>query len=361
MTDPGRWVVLNHLIRTGWEEQASGPVGEIWTRGDEEAVIPYKLEVGTSRWNRVALALAQADNQPVDEILDGWLSEMRRYVESVEQQVRQRLDAGRVELELHLDGPTVKGHETSAYSFGRFVMRTSESVKELVKSSLGLSHYSRDLLVSGGPGPGSVKVTFTEPDRSDPTAMLPEAPETAEGQALLYMAGVFAAAESMVDQVEVDALRSRLAPLRVGARLSVARLADVVTEGGWNLTGVIRRGSEEETVMMGLAGARILGQTSREQQPEERVLPFAGTLDGWRWSRSELTLITDDRRTLYVSVPMELQARVADLNSTAESRVLTQLLVYTNVARGTSDAVSRTYALRSIQPEMDQPLWNETP
>ena len=70
----------------------------------------------------------------------------------------------------------------------------------VVKSSCGVRHHPRELLVAGGPVEVSVQVTFREPDRSDHTALLPEAPETAEGQALVFMAGVFAAAEAATEK-----------------------------------------------------------------------------------------------------------------------------------------------------------------
>ncbi|MFC7489420.1 MULTISPECIES: hypothetical protein [unclassified Knoellia] len=358
MSDVARRVVLNHLVGLGWSASAAGEVGEIWTRGVAEAVVPYDLEVGTSPWNRLAVALAKFEGEPVDDVLESWNTSLKLIRNAaVHAGPRNSTDGGRVQLELHLEGPTVRGHETSAYTLGRFIMRTADSVKELVKSSLGIDHLSRDLLVAGGPGPGSVKVTFVEPDRSAPRSMFPEPPETAEGQALVFMAGLFTAADSMVGEVEVDALRSRLAPLGVGARLSVARVADVVTDGGWNLRGVIRRGSQEEGLTMGLAGAQILGQTSREQQPESTDLPVSGTIDGWRWSRSELNMITDDRRNITVSVPMELQHQVAELHLTPDNRVVAMLRVYTEVIPGTRDALRRTYALKAIQPVMSEQLW----
>lgn len=58
----------------------------------------------------------------------------------------------------------------------------------------------------------------------------------------------------------------------------------------------------------------------REGYEEWRTEPIAGTLDGWVWSASEMTLITDDIGTIHVSVPMELQARVGELHAEAQTR-----------------------------------------
>jgi len=254
-------------------------------------------------------------------------------------------------MEVHFDGHSVHDHEARAYDFGLFVMRASESVKELVKSNRGTRHHSRNLLVVGGPRPGSIRVTFREPDRSEPTAMLTEAPETAEGQALVYMAAVFGAAEEAVSSPDLEDLRSRLAPLGARARQSVARLAEAVTDAGWSVTGTIRRGSEEAPVRLGLAGAQVLSTSSREGFEKEQTESVTGTLDGWVWSKSEMTLITDKNRTIRVSVPMRLQHRVGELHSAPETRVVARVAVFTRVAQGTHDALHVAYSLVDIEPE----------
>lgn len=357
MTDDVRSVVVDYLLLSGWRRSAQGPAGELWTRGGAEAVIPRSLEPGSSPWNRIALALAHADNQPIEDVLHKWgelLLASRNSTASPSP--KKRGGYGRVEMEIHLDGITVNDNQTSAYDFGRFVMRTSDAVKELVKSSLGIRHHSRDLLVAGGPAQGSVRITFREPDRSDHSALLPEAPETAEGQALVFMAGVFGAAEEAAGAMDADGLRSHLAPLEVRARQSVARVAEVLIDGGWILSGIIRRGNEEAPVQLGAHAAHVLSVTSREGFEEETVEPVSGTLDGWVWSASELTLISDDRGTIRVSVPMPLQTKVAELHAERDTRVDTRLNVYTRLLQGTRDAVRTTYSLAAIDRESQATL-----
>lgn len=358
MTDSARAVVESYLRLSGWTREAEGSSGELWTRGADEAVVPRRLEAESAPWNRLALALAVADRQSVDDVLETLRSlmglEMRTGLGR--RDPRPRALPGRVEMEIHLDGLSVREHQTGAYHFGRFVMRAADSIKELVKSARGLRHHPRDLLVVGGPAPGSVAVTFAEPDRSDRTALFADAPETAEGQALVFMAGVFSAAEDSVEMADADGLRSHLAPLGAPARRSVARVAESLMDGGWILTGSIRRGREEVPVQLGPYGARILRDTSREVFEEERVEAVAGTLDGWTWSTSELTLISDDRGTIRVSVPMPLQERVAELNAARDTRVSTRLSIYRRVASGTNDSMRTTYSLSAIEPEAQKAL-----
>lgn len=357
MTDAARSVVLDYLQLRGWHHEDRGPSGDLWTRGDAVTVVPRVLEAGTSPWNRLAVALAQADNESAEEVLVDWRNRlMHSLAVQSSASPRSRSTPGRVELEVHLDGVTVTEHQTGAYDFGRFVMRTADSVKELVKSSLGLRHFSRNLLIAGGPAEGSVQVMFREPDWSDSAALIPEAPETAEGQALVFMAGVFAAASAAADEPDADGLRSHLVSLDARARQSLARVAEALLDGGWALSGTIRRGAEEASIALGPHAAHVLSTISREGYEEERVEPVSGTLDGWVWSASELTLITDDRGTIRVSVPMSLQSWVGELHAERETRVTTQLRVLTRLASGTRDTVRTTYSLASIDRESQPTL-----
>lgn len=235
MSNAARAVLIDYLLAHGWEQADSGPAGELWARGDTYTVVPRDIAADTSPWLRLAGVLAQYQGESPDELLSLWrrmVSEARDLHEAGIPRARRL--AGRVELETHLDGPTVRDHETSAYYFGRFVMRTADAVKEVVKSTRGLRHQSRELLVVGGPREGSVSVTFREPDRSDPRALVPEAPETIEGRALVLLASILSAAERATDLNEADGLRSHLAPLNARARAGLATLAPTLS---WTADG----------------------------------------------------------------------------------------------------------------------------
>lgn len=345
-----RSVVVDYLISSGWQRTAEGALGDLWRRGDAETVVPYSLEVGSAPWNRLAAALAQPNEARPADVLERWQSDLRDRLRTDYGSVS---GVGRIEMEIHLDGQTVVHHETRAYEFGQFVMRAAESVKELVKTVRGTKRHPRELLVAGGPAEGSVKVTFREPDRADSTALLPEAPETSEGQALLFLALMFASAETAGNggPDDLTELRSRLAPLGVGARQSLARLAETVIDASWLISGVIRRGGTDGALQLGPAGAQVLRLVSREGLEEERIEQVIGTLDGWVWSRSELTLITDDQRSLRAAVPLGLQSRVALLHAQPETRVVTRLAVYMRVVQGTGDAIRTVYSLVDIRTE----------
>lgn len=348
-----RRVVVDDLMMRGWQPESAGEAGEIWTKGALELAVPRVLEAASSTWTRLAAALAHLEGKSPADIQEHWYAAIRRQLSAraTGNATQPRTEPGRVEMEVHLDGRSVHDHETSAYDFGSFVMRAAESVKELVKSNRGTRHHSRNLLVAGGPAEGSVRVTLREPDRSDHTSLLPDPPETAEGVALVYLAAMFSAAEEAVQSPDIEVLRARLAPLTVRARQSVGRLATSVSDAGWEVTGIIRRGAEEAPVHLGLSAAFLLGDTARESLEEERNETLTGTLDGWVWSRAELTLQTDDRRTPRVSVPMSLQARVGELHAEPETRVRARVATYVRLAQGTRDTIHTSYVLVDIEPE----------
>ncbi len=71
----------------------------------------------------------------------------------------------RTELDLHLSGEGVVGHETGAEWFGKFISRTAIAVKEVVKSSTKRVQYSANLQVLA-PAPGRCALFFDRPCRS---------------------------------------------------------------------------------------------------------------------------------------------------------------------------------------------------
>lgn len=343
-------VVLDHLLAHKWERVSEGRAGTLWRRSGFEAAVPRHVAAGSPAWFRLAQALAMAEKIPVEQVLAELDQEfVRRSRGPSEQPYEARVQPGRVELDVHLDGRGVEGHETSAYDFGAFVMRTAESVKELVKSSRGTRHASRRLLVAGGVTPGSVRVVLREPDESDANALLAEPPETVEGQAIVLLSAIFAAAEEAVSEPSADRLKGQLLPLSAGARRSIATLADTVADAGWTVSGSVRRGSQQAPLSLHTSAAMMLGKLSRDTLEVTRSFPIEGTLDGWTWSKSELTIEPDTGPGIRVAVPMHLQASVGQLHAQPETRVQALVNETTWQAAGSSTAMKHSYALISIQ------------
>lgn len=347
MTDGALAVVTSYLLESGWREKETGPAGALWSKGHLETVVPRQIEVDTAPWARLLAVLATAQDRPAADIREHLLSGIRDAT-AADLSPRPRGGDGRVELDIHLEGASTTGSETSAYDFGRFVMRSADAVKEIVKSSRGIRHHSRSLMVVGGPAPGSVRVVLREPDKSAPDSLFPEHLETAEGQALVYLAGVFAAAEEAAAQTQPTLLEPHIGPLAVGARRGLALLSETILEGGWTINGSIRRAAEEAPIRLSLAGASRLSYVARQRSEASRIETITGTLDGWSWSRGELVLISENNEMRRIAVPVPLQEEVAALVAHPGTRVSARVNVYESLAAGTSVAVTRTYSLAAV-------------
>lgn len=359
MTGTTTDVVTSYLLETGWHRESEGTLGSMWRKGQAETVLPRSLNVGSSLWLTVVTALAQANEEPADELARRLIArhEQVSTARSGTTVIAPRTGLGRrVELELHLTGPAVTAHETSAYDFGRLVMRAADSVKELVKSNRGTRHESRNLRVVGGPTEGSVQFLLREPDYADPDALLPGAPETAEGQALAYLSTVLAAAEAASADVEAGGtlLEPHLAPLTVGARAGLARLAEVVLDAGWTVEGAVRRGDEEARVYLSLSGAWALQRVARENLERRRPRTVTATFDSWSWSRSELEIITDELGSIRVAVPMSLQEEAAELVAHQSAGVEVRLEVFERVTPDSGQTIRTSYLLIDVGSE-EQP------
>jgi len=350
-------VVTSYLLESGWHQKSEGPVGSLWQKGRAETVLPRTLDVGSGLWFSIVAALANASGEPVDEVATRLEERHREALEGRARRVVAPSTSERVELELHLTGPSVQVHETSAYEFGRLVMRAAESVKELIKSSRGTRHESRNLRVVGGPAEGSVQLLLREPDNSEAESLFPDSMETAEGQALGYLSTVLSAAESASEGLDAaGSLEAHLAPLSVGARAGLARLAEVIMDGGWTVDGAIRRRGEEAPVHLSLSGAFALQRTARDNLERSRQLSEIATFDTWSWSRSELELITERAGTIRVAVPMSLQDEAAHLVAEQQTRVPVRLEVYERVTPDSGQTMRTSYLLIDIGDSVESLL-----
>jgi hypothetical protein len=169
------------------------------------------------------------------------------------------------------------------------------------------------------------------------------------------MAGIFSAADRDALELEPDQLRSHLTTLTLKARLEIARLAEVIDQGGWSISGSIRRGDGEASIFLGPQGSRLLGRVARDNIPVQQEDTILGTLDGWLWSRSELIVERQNGRSIHVAVPIQLQAEVAELVSEHAVAVI-RVGVYSEIATGSQDAIRTAYTLRSVERNEQEPL-----
>lgn len=267
------------------------------------------------------------------------------------------LSAGRrTELDLHLEGAGVSGHETGAEWFGRFVTRTATAVKEVVKSKTGKLQYPTNLLLVA-PSPGSVRVVFRSPPPAErPVDVpMPEVPtDTVEGDALRTVVDLIGLAEAAgPDTEELDQSLHRL---HGGARNAVRLMAQAVVEGKWSVAGQLRRGDGRRTdITLTEAGAQRLSIAANVSEAD--VSPnnvVVGVVDGWVWSEGQMTFLPEGSRPFKATVPDELQQLVAHLVDTRH-RARAVVTIYTTYPPGDEHSASRSYELTSIAEDPGDP------
>ena len=335
----------SYLLAHGWAEEAITDRAGSWTKRDALTIVPFTLELGSLSWTQFLEGVAGVQRVPETEL-------EREILESMAQ-VSPGPTIDRVELDLHLSGPGVRIHETEARSFGLFVAATAEAVNELIKDARHIVRHPNRLQIVGGPGEGSVRIQFREPEPvvDEPLFDYPSA--TLEGQALHRLAQIFNAADQAAAR-PTDSLLDAQVNLDAGARRALARLARLMSTGGWNADGFLTRPDDQPlAVGLSLAGAHRLRVSTEDAEEKIVTRTYHGLMDGWTWSLGEMRLNTDDGRSLRAAVPAALQITVATLTSTPDQRVTATFQVFERV--GPKGTESTQHALVSVTPDARLP------
>lgn len=261
------------------------------------------------------------------------------------------------ELDLHLDGPRVAGHATSATEFANLVRGIAEAVKELTKSALGRDRMVPTLQILA-PSPGSVRVVLQPaPPEEQPEAFEGTTTETRESKSLVMVATILARAGSG-DTSTDEVLDGLTAGVPVGAHAGLRRAAKAVVAAQWSVAGVLRQAHGETLrVAVDAAGATRLLYALEARTEDEQEVTVQGQIDGQRRSLGAMWFVpaTGAAFEAAVSDPTVL-ARVATLAAT-DQVVRARFNVLTKSLAGAGGGARRSYSLRSIEPlERDTPL-----
>ena len=263
----------------------------------------------------------------------------------------------RTELDLHLEGAGVRGHETSAESFGVFVTRTARAVKEVVKSRTNRMRYSANLQVLG-PALGSVRVVFRSPLPLEQTGeregLSGVESDTVEGAALTTVVSLMALAESAgpADEKLDESLRQ----LHGAARSAIRLMAQSVVDGKWAISGQLKRedGRLRDVSLSEAAAQRLVVAA---HVTEDEISPghaMTGVVDGWVWSNSKMTFLPEPSGSVTAKVPVELQQEVAHLIDN-QNRARAVFTIVTTYPPGDEKSASRSYELTSISEIKEEP------
>lgn len=329
------------LLIRGWEVRSSGSIGEMWGKGVASTPVPFDLEPSTLGWQQFVSDVARVEHESARQ-LEADLKELL-----AKSRVRRRKQS-RTELDLRLGGIGVRGHETSARHFGKFVTALTASVGNLVMDQFGLPSYQSKLQILGAKA-GSVRIQLREPpmDRQD-EALFQDAPDTAESLALTRLVQILNTAEDAA-QAPIDDRLDAVLDLGRKARNSLGEVATQIYQAGWRVDGQLLGFDDVRTVAITPAGAWRLrdavGRTSAKVTTREIV----GTLDAWRWSKASMELLREGERTMRIVVPIDLQERVAELNRTKGQIVSARIQVFERETPS-SEVASVAYALLAIEP-----------
>lgn len=270
--------------------------------------------------------------------------------------------SGQAELDLHLSGAGVRGHQTDALPFGRLVQRTAEVVREIAKTITGNTKSVATLQVVA-PSPGSVRVLFKSPDVDDPglaTRSAEFAPTTAETAAMERLVDVLVVADGddMADSGTLAAVHG----LSAASRAAIVRMAKTVKSAGWDIEGELRhRGHSPVPVRVTPSSADRIVRAVDAKTVSTSTMTASGIVDGNRPSMHVMWFIPDTGRSFGASVPTpELLAEVARIGALGDVRVRATFTVRTFHATTDSEPTRREYVLKSLVPA-DQEQAEVTP
>jgi len=262
----------------------------------------------------------------------------------------------RAELDLHLDGTSVHGHETDAEDFGSFVQRVAKSVHATARSGADRQRMKTHLQVVG-PAQGSVRVVFRAPEVPDarPTDRSSAFPlqqrEPVEALALRTLASLLGQAES-----DEEGLPAALQGLDARARSALRRVAVTVRDAGWEVSGELKkRGWKTAPLTFSTSAAERMIRATDQQLMEEHVESFYGKVDGWSWSDLKVKFRVSGGKWLRATVlAAPLQQRVAELLRTPDVWVEGTVKVISVSDDNSRNRVRVTRILESIAPRPGQ-------
>jgi hypothetical protein len=270
--------------------------------------------------------------------------------EALERALFELTSRAQSELDLHLAGISVHGHEANAESFADFVRGVADATKEVAKNLMGSQKRGSTLRILA-PSPGSVRVVLRAAppiEMHGPTPRETWVPSV-DSTSLDRVATLLARSE-VSDGDTDDVLSALTASLPARAHPGLRRAAKAIKSQDWTVTGQLRSQRGFEPVSLGVGGATALLRALGERQEDEDEVTLDGTIDGQRRSIGALWFAPDGGAPIEAAVPTpELIEQVVQYDA-AQHRVRAIFYVVTIVGRGTNAKVRRVHTLKSINP-----------
>ena len=254
------------------------------------------------------------------------------------------------ELDLHLGGSAVRGHETDAARFSDLVRGIADAVKEITQSVIGRQRMAPGLLISAVV-PGSVRVTMRAAAPEELDGSIKEArTETEDSQSLRVVATVLARAQSDSQIENLSVLSGLVTKLPTGARPGLRRAAKAIALAEWQIEGELRRPNGDRLQLsLDPKGAKSLLSVLDDKEIESSEAELTGYVDGQRRSVGAMWFVPDNAPAIEAAViEIELLNQVAVLAADGK-RSRASFKVVTKFPRGARAAARDSYILDSIE------------
>ncbi|WP_147441716.1 hypothetical protein [Mycetocola lacteus] len=259
------------------------------------------------------------------------------------------------ELDLHLEGGSVFGHETDAEPFANFIRAISDACKEVAKQALGRERRKSTLRILA-PAPGSVHLVLKVPAPAENGVQSEQVTRTptADSRSLDMIARVLARSEKASETAQADDVLSGLtALLPAKAHIALRRAAEVIGSQNWDIEGQLRSVDGFSDVSVTSAGAARLLAVLTERVETESKTELIGVIDGHRRSRESLWFSTDSHSSFEAAVPdPELFESVAAA-AASNSPVRAVFEVLTVTGGGKNPTERKIYRLVKMTPATD--------
>ena len=253
------------------------------------------------------------------------------------------------ELDLHLDGSTVKGHSTDAADFADLVRGIADAVKEITKQAMGRQRMSPGLLVSA-PMPGSVRVILSAASPAEPDGHIEAArAETHDSNSLRVVATLLASATgSETDGSNI--LDGLVTAIPFKARAGIRRAAKAVSASNWVVEGELRRPNADAVALhIDRESAQNLLSVLDVKDVETGQQSLAGKVDGQRRSMGTMWFVPNGLPPIEAAViDRGLLEEVASLGASGVD-VNAEFSVVTQFAPGARTSARQSYVLTAIR------------
>lgn len=262
----------------------------------------------------------------------------------------QEVGPEQAEVDLHLDGPGVDEHATSAKRFADFIAGISEAVKETAKHRAGKGRYTEGLLIEGAT-PGSVRVVLKAPrPKIDPDATIDErtSASSVDSDALRSIAAILTHAS---DPEPDSPLVAEIADLPPRARDGLRRAIRSSRKAGWIVDGTMRqRRIGLQPIHLSSDGATRLSIELDSRIESTRQERLVGRIDGFRRSLGTIYFAPEGRAIITAGViESEITTKVTELFTDPDAEIEAVFNVVESRLPGDKSQVRTSRTLTSIR------------